>query len=493
MPLMFDDLPQPEGNKRLMFDDLPAPSVGQDIAKTIPSAAVRGVTSGLGLFGDLQAKPELAPSAPGTFTSYLEKARNFLEPPQLPTSATLRGAAEKVTGPLYEAQTTPGRYAGAATESLTNPISYLGPGSVPLKLATAATSGLTGQAGEDVAGKPGAIVGSVLGGAGANRVLGPRAIEAATPKAAELKAAAQQGTESQFGGYQGALTSGLELDPTKVAPVAYGIEQRLNAKGFTGGPNGTAKGTLGDIQSLQQPPANSTITAANLDTLRTTLGRRASETTTNAAGVTRPTQDALAARDALNDLRSYTENIPASHIVAGDARAYSNAINEANANYAAAMRTKSAEDRIFRATRNYESRPNVTYGSQLKNQFRGQVNYPERTPGFTQAEREQLYKVNAAGGKVVDLLGSRSIPAMTVHGLAGLGTLGLSVPFSVAANYGSRKLGSALTSRQADKLAEMLAQRSPLYQSRELAAAATPNNAAAVRNAALIRSLLTAR
>jgi hypothetical protein len=357
-----------------------------------------------------------------------------------------------------------GEYGMALGQAFGNPASFTGPGGMALKAAGAALSGLGGKAGEDT-GIPGAgLVGSLAGGAAAAKALGLKAIEAAVPKAAELKAAAKTGGE--FGGYKGALNSDLELDPSKVAQLGASIEQRLNAKGFTGGPNGTAKGTLGDIRDLQSPPAGSTITAANLDTIRATLGRRSQETATDARGVTRSTPDAVAAQQALKDFNKYTQNIPQSHVVAGDAGTYSKAISEANENYAASMRTKSAENRIDFAKVNYEGKPNVTLGSQIKNQFRPLLKDESRTSGFVPQEVSKLHNINEAGGKVVDLLGSRSIPAMIIHGMLGMGSMGASLPVSVAANYAARKLGSALTAKQAKELTEMLAKRSPLYQQR---------------------------
>jgi len=495
MPLMFDDLPQPEGNKRLMFDDLPAPSVGQDIAKTIPSAAVRGVTSGLGLFGDLQAKPELAPSAPGTFTSYLEKARNFLEPPQLPTSATLRGAAEKVTGSLYEPQTTPGRYAGAVTESLANPVSYLGPGSVPLKLGGAVLSGAGGQAGEDVAGTPGRIAGAVLGGGVAGRMLGPAVEKAAIPTSAELKTAGKLG-------YTQAINSGLEVDPSSVGRFAAQARQDLQDLGHTGGPNGTATKAFATLDSLENAPAGTVgVTAANLDAIRKNLGIQAKETQANPNNVITPTSNAEAAGHILRNFKGYVENIPAADVRAGDPAAYANSIRQANADYAARFRTAAFENKLANAQEAYHGQTAGSLSSTIKAQTRPflKAGSPAQQ-GFMPDEIAAVRGVNRGtiisntlsqlgrGGAGVIPLTVQALSAIPAAYLTGGTSLLAQLPLA-AGLYGARKAGEALTQKQMQGVIEMLAKRSPEYERR--AALVAPANKAPQR-AAIARALLTA-
>ena len=501
MPLMFDDLPAPE-KKPLRFDDLPpSVGVGEDVAKSVGVAPLKGVIGGLGTSGDIRQAigsgldylgNKVGVSGVGPAYEAVAKHIPFAFQ-QGPTSQQLRGAVEEVTGPIYNPQTAPGRYAAAPVEALSNPVSYLGPGGLALKASTAALSGLGSQAGEDIAGTPGRIAGGLAGGAAAVKAMGARAAEAAIPTLQELNKAARTG--GQYGGYTGALMSGLELDPAQVAPVAYGIEQRLNARGFTGGKNGTAPGTLSDIQGLQSPPANSTITAANLDTLRATLGQRASEMATDARGFARPTPDAVAAQQALRDLKSYTENIPQSHVLAGDAQAYNNAIQEANANYAAYARTKGIDARLGKAENMASRLISTTQGQQIQNKLAPLLDRPDALRGLSQEEVAQLQRIN--DGTIFSNTakqlgrGATGVIPLGLHLTTALTTGGASIPYQLALESvlgPARYLGSRSTVKAANKLDEMLRQRSPEFEQRK---AALPQPDMTPNKAALARALLT--
>jgi hypothetical protein len=290
--------------------------------------------------------------------------------------------------------------------------------------------------------------------------------------------------------------SGLELDPAQVAPVAYGIEQRLNARGFTGGPNGTAKGTLSDIQALQSPPTGSTITAANLDTLTSTLRRRASEVVTDPRGFTRPTSDATAAQQALDDLKNYTANIPQSHVVAGDAQAYRLAKQEADANYAAYARAKGIDARLGKADNMARRLISTTQGQQIQNKLAPLLDRPEALRGLSQEEVAQLQRIN--DGTIFSNTakqlgrGATGVIPLGLHLTTALTTGGASIPYQLALESvlgPSRYLGSRSTVKAANKLDEMLRQRSPEFAQRK--AALPPQPDLTPNKAALARALLT--
>lgn len=118
--------------------------VGEDVAKTIPSAAARGVTNLAGAPADLMEfiTGNLAKFA-GKFTSpetaALLKQHAAPELP-MPTSDRLRGGVEKVTGELYKPQTRAGKFVGGVTEGVA--------GAGPFGKAQAVLGGIGGAASE---------------------------------------------------------------------------------------------------------------------------------------------------------------------------------------------------------------------------------------------------------------------------------------------------------------------------------------------------------
>ena len=130
---------KPVSTPALAAESAPPATWGEtaaDIAKTIPSAAVRGVSNAIGL-----------PNAVGHGMRYLnDQARQALGYEANPeyvagtgayatpldvSSEDVRKGIERATGPLYEPQTLPGRLAGAGTEIAAGslvPIGAAGPG-----------------------------------------------------------------------------------------------------------------------------------------------------------------------------------------------------------------------------------------------------------------------------------------------------------------------------------------------------------------------------
>ena len=85
--------------------------VGQDIAQSV-AAAPRKVAEGmLGL-------PGLAAQGLNKGIDYLLGTQTPTSSRVLPTAEDIQAQTSKVLGPSYQAQTTPGKYAGAATEGV---------------------------------------------------------------------------------------------------------------------------------------------------------------------------------------------------------------------------------------------------------------------------------------------------------------------------------------------------------------------------------------
>jgi hypothetical protein len=414
-------------------------------------------------------------------------------PDEMPTGREGLAEVEKVTGPMHQPQGRAGRVGEAIGSALGNPATYIGPGSLPLKVGGAilssAGSETAGQAAEGTPYEGAARLGGALaGGMAAARTLGPGIPKAAAPTYRELKDAATAG-------YNEARNTGLTLNTGGVSNFAQRLEQELSGgdHGFSGGQFGTSPKTFGVLHALQEPPAGATVSASNLDSIRKNLALISRETSEG-----KPTADAAAASIALGKFNDYLEDIPQGHIVAGSAEDYLRATKQANANYGAAQRVRNVEQKLSNAQDNYEGQIAGNLASQVKSQLRPILKNPKSQRGFTQDEIAAIRGVNRgtipsnilsqlgrAGAGVVPLGMQVAAGAPTA-----LMTGGASIAPQVAlaaALYGARKGGEALTRRQASRLVETLAKRSPLYESR---VGALPPPDKLSNSSALIRALI---
>lgn len=189
----------------------PAVPVAEDVAKSVVAAVPKGIAGAAGFGGDVSSLAghaadwigrKLGDTGPGIFSderkvqdrykalrqagfSHDDAVRTigeYKEPTDYLTSAGIRkNVIEPVTGPLYEPKTTPGKIAGTTTEFVSNPMSYLGAGTIPAKIATAATAGagseIAGQATEGTKAEPYARILGAMGGSFAPSA----AVRAVTP------------------------------------------------------------------------------------------------------------------------------------------------------------------------------------------------------------------------------------------------------------------------------------------------------------------------
>lgn len=445
-----------------------------DFVKSIPRGLVSGLTS--------------APNTSTMFTgSHLENELTRTAPEKLQATESLKNST-------YAPQGRAGKFGEAVGEGLGNPVSYLGPGGVGLKTGAAILSSLGGEGGRQVAEgtvfeKPAQIAGSVAGGVAGAKALGPSSPKAAVPTYRELKDAAGRD-------YNAARNSGLELHPQGVASVASRVEQELAGPnhGFTGGQFGDAPKTFSVLDTLQKPPVGATVTASNVDAIRKNLGRLARETSEG-----KPTPDAAAASVALENLNKYVENIPPSHVLAGDAAEYVRATKQGNANYAAAQRVRVVDQKIANAERNTEGAIATSLDNQIKSQVRTILNNPKAQRGWTPEELDAANIVNKGtvtsntlrqlgrGGSGVVPIGMHL--AAAAPAAAATGGVSLVAQALLAAGlYGAKKTAEGMTKSRANELAELLAKRSPEYQARAAALPAPDKSAA---TAAVIRALLT--
>lgn len=445
-----------------------------DFLKSIPRGLISGATSA--------QNPSFVP----------------MEDVNLEMAPIREGARQTLINQTYAPQGPVGKIGEGVGEGLGNPYSYLGPGGPLLKIGGAALSGGGGEAAAQGAEALGAgagaqtaarLGGAVLGGVTAGKAFGPGAPRAATPTMQELETASVKG--GQYGGYKAAAASGLEIDPRGVAGWAADVGQRLYNRAFSGGKDGTAPQTFAVLEGLQNPPAGAIIGPVNLAAIKDKFQTIAQEVRPTQGGAMVRTKDAAAATEALERLREYVENIPKGHILAGDARAFSNAITEANANNAAFQRVRDFDARLTKAERATDRQIAGSLDAQIKTKA-GQLY--DRARGLNEQEMAQLALIER-GGPASNTLrqlgrgGAGVIPLGTQAALA-LATGGAHlVPqaFLATALYGARKASEAITKSRAEKLVEMMAQRSPEYEQR---LANLPPPDLSPGTAAILRALL---
>ncbi len=139
-----------------------------DVAKTIPSAVARGAMDVVGAPADLTNMLDDLADATARKLLHVFTGKEYApgQRVRIPLgSQDIEGAVEGATGTeLYDPQTTPGRYIGAATRGATG--AMVGPAAaMPYMAATGAAGGVGGELGSDLTGgsTAGRLVGSLLG------------------------------------------------------------------------------------------------------------------------------------------------------------------------------------------------------------------------------------------------------------------------------------------------------------------------------------------
>lgn len=454
----------------------------EDFAKSIPRGVLSGFTgalSNIGKSGAVDAQFSGVPTA---------------SPDIMPSGAQGVAQIESATGKLPTPQGPYGRVGEAIGEGLGNPASYIGPGGLPLKIGGAILSSLGSQGAAEAAKgsryeDAARLAGAILGGGAAARALGPNVEKAAIPTLQELKASAEDG-------YNAARNSGIELDPAALSKFATGARQELSTGpkyAFTGGPNGTAPKTFALLDALESPPQGSVVTAANVDTLRKQIGNLAGDFKEG-----KPTPDAKAAMVLRQRLNGYLENLPQGAVVAGDPENYVRSIKQANGDYAAASRLGTFDARLNNAENQTDRQIAGSLDSQIKSKVGSVLDKPKQLRGLSQDEINQIKLINSGtltsntlrqlgrGGAGVIPLMTQAIVAAPLAAATGGASV---IPQAVlaAALYGARKGAERMTVSRAKALADMLAKRSPLYQSR---LADVPYTSTLPNKAALIRALI---
>lgn len=281
----------------------------------------------------------------------------------------------------------------------------------------------------------------------------------APPTAEALKIAADAG-------YSGAREMGVEYSSDAIKSVAGALRTKLEQDGIIGE---LAPKTFSILKKLETPPENSTAPLSGIDAARRALGNAAKE-------FTNPTEQ-LAASRIIDGLDKFTENPPASAVVAGPAADAATVLSEARGNYAAAMRSDritGAEDAADLAAAVANSGRNID--NALRQRAKSILLNPKQRAGFNSDEiaaLEEVARGTATRNRIRDvgnlLGGGGGMGAVVTGGVGGLagshfGAPGVAVGAGLPlVGMGAKGVANALTRRALGRVDEMTRMRSPLY------------------------------
>lgn len=429
---------------------------------------------------------DFAKSIPRGVMSNLGSAASFAGespvpmPDELLASNSDKMAALDKNFDLHKPQGRAGQFGAAIGETLGNPLSYAGPGSLALRVG----AGVAGAVGSEGAGQaaegtnyeiPARLAGGLAGGLLAGKVAGLNTPRVANATVEDLKDAASAG-------YQHPDVAALQIHPAAATQLSQNIESTLLKNGVD---DIVAPQTAKIIDRLKAPRFGPSTTIEDLDGARKALGNVAPA-------------EMRAAAIARKEIDNYLGNVPQSDLIAGNAAKANAILLDARANYAAASRA----EEVQRALNNADINASSAYsGGNLNNATRQTLkpllkrreNFSAQ--GYSPEEIDQLSRAvrGTFTGNVARGLGKMGPNG----GLMGAGHLtsaymtgGATVPASLG--FGAAKiLGDRSTARQAAKLNDMLLARSPV--GKQIAAAQTARTAtnASTTRAALIAALLS--
>jgi hypothetical protein len=284
---------------------------------------------------------------------------------------------------------------------------------------------------------------------------------------------AQALKDAATAGYQRAGEMGVDYSTVAVKSLVDDLQRQLEGEGFR---ENLAPGTFSLLKELQAPPADSVMDLLGLTAARKSFG--------HVAGNFNNKTDQKAATKSIRALDKLLEEPSPESVVAGPAAAAGATIKDANANYAAAMRS----EKVTGAAKQAELDASVAgSGFNLDNRTRQLlkqiVSKPKQARGYSPEELALLEEIargkfgtNLARWAGNFLGGGGGLGAATAAGFAGLGGYALGGPVAGggAATAGavlapilgasSRKLATNLTKKQVGKLDDLIRMRSPLYQ-----------------------------
>lgn len=276
-----------------------------------------------------------------------------------------------------------------------------------------------------------------------------------------------------------ATTSPLRVAAPAVGDWSRGVQQQLLGDGIH---PVDAPATFAKLQELENAPSGAYATAANLVSLRRSLGKTA-QNFNPAAGA-----DQLAATRAIKGLDSFIPNIDPASVLAGTPSATAGLLKSGNANYAAAMRSNDLTGVLDRANTGILERAQnraqaANSGRNLDNTIRSKIasllEKPKEVSGYNDAELQALNNVVQGGGVrnsaryVGNLLGGgggigeTGIGALGAGGGAVMGgpvgaVIGAVTP--TATGVVAKTIANSLAKRSLNSADELMRSNSPLYQ-----------------------------
>ena len=412
----------------------------------------------------------------------------------LPGSADIQHGIESVTGKFYEPKSTLGKYAETAGEFA--PAVIGGPEGIGSRLISrvglpAFTSETAGEIAHNIAPNNPEAEGwaRLVGGVGAGVFGVPKRASYSAPSIERLFDAARQD-------YQHPDVTNLRLSVPALERLSDSIWSDLYARSFRQPDAPRVHGILQDMKVPLNAAGNpaSEAAIADIQTARKRLGRVAGE-------FANPTEQE-AARHAIRGIDDYFKSgVPAGDVISGDAAAAARRLSDATKNWSAAEHGQTIAESLTAAERRAAS----TYsGGNLDNAIRQNIrrilDNPKRRRGYTPEQIEQMDRIvegtkigNAArkwsrigggGGGLGTVMASEA----GAHMLGPAGRVGIPL-----VGHGLRAVGEASTSRQAEKLNQMVRQTSPEgARQQALYNTLNPNPPMGARSAALGRSAIYA-
>ncbi len=431
----------------------------EDVAKTIPSAAVRSIANVAGSGGairELTAKSiaGLSNLLPEGYQVGADTASKILRHAPFLGGATpeqLQGAVEKATGPLYESQTLPGRLVGTGIEQIPNLVGGKGAGSLATRLLTnvaaptAAIEATRGTGAEPAA----ALAATFL----ANKAAAPKAVGTAV-RAADLEKATNDA-------YTAAHSTGVELSRYEFNRGALDkIRKDLLAEGKT---ERNAKPIFDALEHYENKLPWQPVTTHEFDQLRQEFGAATQSSEGNlrrAGGI------------AKEGLDRYLSSVPKSAVVNGDIGAFRKLIGDARENYKGAIRMNIAEGKqelgdlnaaTAAAGQNKDNAMRQAFKQLIRPGPKGMSQAEKQ--GFNQPEIEAIGNL-AKGGLVnntlrgIGKLAPTDIIKMAIHGELAAKTGGMALPLT-ALSYAAKKIADRTTLRRTEKLLDLIGSRTP--------------------------------
>lgn len=453
------------------------PSIAADVAKEGAKGPLRGMASFVGDIGEAV----MGPFGPSHHAANLMADFGLGERPK--TEPTYGAQISKAAGIEASPKTGWGKFAGAATEVLGNPATYLGPGSLALKAGSGAVSGLASEgAGQFFEGTPletpARFVAGVAGGTGAATVAAERNLS---------KLAAQLPTRENIynaanAGYDMLKKSNTRISPEGTLELLNNVKADLHADHFR---DYLAPGTYRAIEELA---VNGAATIGDLDGVRRVLNR--------ISPTANPT-DRDAANRAIRAIDDYLINVDPAHIISGDPARDAAILKHAQGNWALHKQLETLEEASIKGQhRAGVSGTGANRINTARQEVRKILDSDKKSRGMSDAVKDKMEEIvmgtwltNRA--RQLGKFAPSGPVSATTSVLTGLGA---GAPAGAAVAGGgiiAKYLGEYLTDRQIKQLEQLMRSESPIGKPIARAIAPEVAEQSAVPVAAAARSALT--